>query len=434
VLELKIEKLNLGGQGIGYRGGKVCFVDYCIPNEKIRAEVIVEKKDYLVARCIEILEPSPYRIEPKCPIFKICGGCHLQHIDYKYQLQLKKEILLDSFRRIGKFEYDNIEVISDHPWHYRNRAQLPIQKNRELKIGYFKRGTHEVVNHKICYINQPAINKVVNVIRDYIKKSKILIYDEFQHKGNLRHLIVRCGTHTGQIFITFVTKSDLIPEILYKGLIEEIPEIVGITQNINPQRTNRILGRKNIHLSGRDYYEEIIDKKIFRIGPASFFQVNSPVFEKIIEKIKEEGEGHRVLDLYAGIGIIGICLSSQFKKVIVVEENSNAVNDGIENARLSGIKNIDFVVGRAEDNLNLIKGCDMIILDPPRKGVKKEIIEEIVRMKIGKIIYLSCNPASLARDMSLFIKGNYKIEKVFLFDMFAQTYHIEAMVLINLKN
>jgi len=431
--ELKIEKMNLGAQGIGYINGKVCFVDYTIPGEQIIAEIVIEKNDYTVAECIKVLQPSPYRVEPECPVFKICGGCHLQHIDYKYQVQLRKEILIDTLRHIGKIEYNNIEIIADNPWYYRNRAQLPVQKNSELKIGYFKKRTHEVVNHNICYINQNEINQTLVVIRNRIEKTGIKIYNELNHKGNLRHIILRRGVNTGQLFIIFVTREEPIPNALYNDLINEVPGLVGISQNINPQKTNRILGKKNITLAGADFYEEIIDNKLFRIGPTSFFQINTRVFEKIIEKIKAEIAGSLIIDLYAGVGVIGICLSPFCEKLIAIEEIPEAVKDGIKNAQQNRIENIEFISGKVEEEIIKIKDGDIVILDPPRKGVEKEIIERLSKMKIKKIIYLSCNPATLARDARLLMQKNYRIEKIFLFDVFPQTYHIESLTILAIQ-
>uniref|UniRef100_A0A7V0Z5Z8 23S rRNA (Uracil(1939)-C(5))-methyltransferase RlmD n=1 Tax=candidate division WOR-3 bacterium TaxID=2052148 RepID=A0A7V0Z5Z8_UNCW3 len=431
IVNLKIEKLNLGAQGIGYLNGKVCFVDFAIPEEEVAVEIILEKKDYNQARIVEIIKPSHTRIEPLCPVFKSCGGCQMQHIDYAHQIELKKDILLDTLRHIGKIEIEDAEVIFDTPLYYRNRAQLPVQKDRELKIGYFKKGTHEVIDHNVCYINQKEINEIVSILRERIKKSDIEIYDESRHRGNLRHIIVKRGTNTGQIFLTFVTRENRIPLIIYSGLRDEFKEIVGISQNINPEKTNRILGRKNIVLDGNGFYEERLGNKKFEIGPTSFFQVNTRIFEKIIERIRAEIDGSTLIDLYAGVGVIGICVADLCKRVIAIEENSASVKEGLNNARLNNIENIDFIVGRVEDKISSIKGCDTLIVDPPRKGIGEVVIKEFKNMRIKKIIYLSCNPATLARDANLIIKDGYKIKGLYLFDMFPQTYHIESLMVFN---
>ncbi len=428
IVELKIEKLNLGAQGIGYVDGKVCFVDFVIPGEEIKAEIITEKKDYNIAKCITIKEPSPYRIEPRCPVFMLCGGCQFQHIDYQHQVRLKKEILNDTLRRIGRIECSNIEVIAEQPWYYRNRAQLPVQDKNGARIGYFKKNTHEVVNHDICYINQNEINQALTIIRKRIAVSGIKIYNELNHSGNLRHIILRRGTNTGQLYLIFVTKEKNITKKLYDNLIDEIPGLVGISQNINNQKTNRILGSKNILLDGTDFYEELIDNKLFQISPISFFQVNIKIFGKIIEKIKSEITGSTIVDLYAGVGAIGICLAQACKKVIAIEENLYAVKDGIKNAQINRVENIEFIQARVEQKIDILKIGETVIMDPPRKGVEKSVIESVSKLKIKKIIYLSCNPATLARDANLLINNGYTIKNVYLFDMFPQTYHIETLI------
>ncbi|MCX7994611.1 MAG: 23S rRNA (uracil(1939)-C(5))-methyltransferase RlmD [candidate division WOR-3 bacterium] len=428
IFELKIEKMNLGAQGIAYLNGKVCFVDFVIPGEEIKAEIIKEKSDYNLMRYLEISRPSPVRIEPCCPVFKICGGCQMQHIDYPAQLELKKNILIDTLRRIGKIELNEIEVFYHNPWNYRNRAQLPVQRNKDLKVGYFKKGTHEVVPHEYCYINQKEINEIVFVLKERIKDSGIEIYDEIRHQGNLRHIIIRRGTNTGQIFITFVTKERFIPGKIYKGLMNKFHDIVGISQNINDKKTNRILGDENKLLEGREFYEERLFDKTFQIGPTSFFQVNIPVFEMAIERIRKEIEGSRIIDLYAGVGAIGICVAHLCNHVTAIEENTTSVLEGIKNAQLNNISNIEFIAGKAEDKIDSLERCDTLILDPPRKGTGEGVIKHLPRMNIKKIIYLSCNPATLARDAQLILKNGYRIKKLYLFDMFPQTYHIESLM------
>ncbi len=425
---MKIEKLNLGAQGIAYLNGKVCFVDFVIPGEEIEAEIIVEKGDYNVAKAIGIIRTSDSRVKPLCPVFGTCGGCQIQHIDYNKQIELKREILIDTFKHIGRIELKDIEVFYHEPWNYRNRAQLPVQKKKELKIGYFKKGTHKVVDYDICYINQKEINQVIEILRKDIKESNIEIYDEFRHKGNLRHLIIKRGTNTGQLYITFVTRKKSLPESIYKSLMQKIPQLTGINQNINDRKTNRILGKYNKILAGKDYYEEMVDGKRFRIGPTSFFQVNTPVFEKIVERIRQEIQGSRVIDLYSGVGIIGICVAPLCKSVLAIEENPEAIKNGIENAELNNIKNIDFIAGRVEKEVFKIKEADTVVLDPPRKGVARVVIEKLGEIPAKQIIYLSCDPATLARDANLIINNGYCIKRVFLFDMFPQTYHIESLV------
>ncbi len=429
-IKIKIEKLNLGGQGIGYLNNKVCFVDFSIPGEEIIARVIYEKKDYIVAKCLEIIKPSPFRIKPECPVFMDCGGCHLQHISYESQIDFKKEILVDTLRHIGKIDYTNIEILHDTPWHYRCRAQLPIQKNGTVRIGYFSKGTHRVVNTDKCLINHEVIDNALHTIRKRIEMSGVEVYDELRHTGNLRHLILKYGVETDQLHIMFVTRKRVLPPTLYKRLSDELINLVGIVQNINSRRTNRITGNANIILDGRSYYEDKIRDKIFRIGPNSFFQINKPVFEKIVAEIKREISGSVILDLYAGVGVIGICIADLVETVIAIEENRDAVNAGIENARINNIRNIKFFPGKVEERISGIGHADTVILDPPRKGVHREALQKLSEMKPQKIVYLSCNPATLSRDAQFLLNNGYQIKRICFFDMFPQTYHIETLMVL----
>ncbi len=429
-IRLTIEKLNLGGQGIGYINGKVCFVDFVIPGEEILASILLEKKDYNVAKSLEIIRPSPFRIKPECPLFMECGGCQLQHISYERQIDCKKGILVDTLRHIGKIDYNNIEIFHYTPWHYRNRAQLPIQKNGTVKIGYFSKGTHQVVNTNKCLINHEVIDSALCTIRKRIEMSGIAIYDELRHTGNLRHLVLKYGIDTDQLYIIFVTRKRVLPPALYKKLSEELPNLVGIVQNINSRRTNRIMGNENIVLAGRNYYEDRIHNKIFRIGPNSFFQINKPVFEKIITEIKKEISGSMILDLYAGVGVIGICVADLAETVMAVEENIAAINEGIANARINNVKNIKFVSGKVERKLTEIESADMIILDPPRKGIARETLDRLVELNSPRIVYLSCDPATLSRDTRSLINSGYHIKRACFFDMFPQTYHIETLMVL----
>lgn len=433
ILALKVEKMTMGGQGIGYINGKVCFVDRVIPGEIIQAEIFEEKRDYSIAKAMAVINPSPHRLNPACPIFNRCGGCQLQHISYKHQLDLKKKIFLDSLRHIGKIEA-NIDdfIYKDDIWYYRNRAQLPVQNKDNLKIGYFQSGTHKVIDQKTCLINHRLINSALPALRERIRKSNITIYDEPGHKGNLRHIIIKVGHNTNQVLISFVSKEKDLPKAIYEKLDKEIKGLVGITQNVNPLHTNRILGPHNHSLFGQNYYEEHIDSKVFRIGPSSFFQINTPVFKEVLKEIKNSisltGK-EVVLDLYAGIGVIGIYLGERASQVIAIEESLDAVKDGIVSAEINKIKNLQFITNTVADGLRQIKNADIAILDPPRKGISKEVVEQLVKLKIKKIVYLACDPATFARDAKQLIEKNYRMEKIFFFDMFPQTYHIESLTI-----
>lgn len=428
--ELKIEKLTYGGQGIGYLNGKVCFVDQAIPGETVRIAIKIQKKDYNVAVIKEIVHPSKYRVKPRCPIFGMCGGCHLMHIDPNSQLLFKKEIFLDTLRRTGRINRPVDKIISDDPWLYRNRVQIPVQYDRRLKIGYFKSGTHQVVDHKLCHVNHRKINECLPTIRHRIEQSRISIYNEKKHAGNMRHFIVKVGINTGQTYVSFVTRESRLPRQLYAGLTQDISGCVGISQNINTDRTNRVLGYRDIRLEGREYYEEKLDDLIFRLSPRSFFQVNTNIFSKILENISRSLiPDMNVIDLYSGMGVIAMYIASRSRQVIAVEENAVAVKDGIENARLNKITNVKFMQGKVEEKLGRIRRADVIILDPPRRGVSISSIKPLDHLNPKQIIYLSCNPATFSRDARHLIDRGYRMSRLMLFDMFPQTYHIESLAI-----
>lgn len=431
VLDLKIEKLTLGGQGLGFIDGKACFVDGGIPGEVVQVSIVQDKKDYAVGRLLQVVKASAHRVKPECALFPRCGGCQLQHIEYAQQLRLKSAMFAETMRRVGKIEMENPGVIHRKEWHYRNRAQLPVQPGKPARIGYFERGSHRVVDQTTCPVHDARINKALRVLRERIAESGITAYDEKQHRGTLRHLIIKTGIRTGQTYVMFVTKDRGFPKHLVRGLAQDIPDLAGVAQNLNPGRTNRILGKQSQLLLGQDYYEERLEQITFRVGPASFFQVNTDVFEAITSAIRErlapEPRG-TVLDLYSGVGAIGLCCAGAAERVIGIEEAPAAVAEARNNAAANKIANVEFRSGTVEKILPQIAKADAIILDPPRAGLAPAVIERLLALKPRLLAYLSCDPATFARDARRLVNGGYAIESTQLFDMFPQTHHIESLV------
>lgn len=428
--ELKIEKMTLGGQGLGHRNGKVCFVDRVIPGETVRAEVAAEKRDYIVARALDVVEPSRYRVTPLCPVYNRCGGCQLQHIAHEHQLTVKQDVFADALMHIGKIPVAINGFFFAETWNYRSRTQLPVQLRDRLNIGYFQSGTHKVIDHASCPINHPAINELLPAIRQRIAASGISIYDESSGRGNLRHIVINVGTRTNQRFVTFVTREKNIPLNLYQHLDQAGFAVVGVTQNINPGKTNRVLGPTATTLLGRDYYEEKIGRVKYRISAGTFFQINTGVLAKILPVIEDRlplSGDETVLDLYAGIGVMSMPLAARVKKVIGVEENPRAILDGLATCATQGVVNLQYLEGRVESLLATVKTADVAIIDPPRRGVEEAVLERVAAIGIRRIVYLSCNPASFARDARRLQSRGYRITETFLFDMFPQTYHIESL-------
>lgn len=436
MIELTIDKIIYGGDGIGEYDGVKVFVPYSAPQDRLLVSIQVKKKGYYIGRIKAILEPSPFRIQPPCPYFFICGGCHFQHLKYDYQLVVKKLFTNETLQRVGK-----IFCLASNPkpapteWHYRNKTQFPLAP--PLKIGYFQRKTHQIIETEKCLLHPTSFDSIRSFFKHSIREAKETIYDENQHQGNIRHLILRQGFNTNECLIVIVTKEKSVAPAVYQELTRlKGISIVGIVQNINPIKTNRILGNKFKPLIGQDfYYEKILDKK-FRISAGSFFQVNTAQTETLVQTVLKflspQGD-EQVLDLFSGVGTFSIILADLVGHITGIEVNPTAVADAQENLKLNSIKNVDFVCANAESALTGYRKfdkIDLVILDPPRKGLSNELIHSIVDLKPQCLCYISCNPATLARDLAQFDQLGYEATEIELVDLFPQTYHIEAVAKI----
>ncbi len=427
----RIDKIVYGGYGLcNYNGIKV-FVPYGVPLDYVQLKIKERKKTYYKATIHKLIEPSPFRTTPPCQYFTVCGGCDLQHIKYENQLRIKQEFFIESLQRISKLNLKDLPALSSsQPFHYRNKTQYPLSE-RPLRIGFYQKFSHNVINIDQCLLHPPLFDKIRESLRKQLNKIKESIYNEKKHKGNLRHIIIRQGMNTNQVLVIFVTRTHSINPLLYKFLPNLFPNIVSIIQNVNPERTNRILGKENIILYGKNYYQEKILDKTFNISASAFFQVNVDQAKKMVNIIKEYlVSAHRLLDLYCGVGFFAIMLSELAKKVIGIEINADAIHDAQKNAQLNNINNIEFIASSVENVIQDYKDIDTIILDPPRKGCSEKLLTNIIRMRPEKIIYISCNPATFARDLVIFQKYRYRLDKYHLIDMFPQTYHVESIAKI----
>ncbi len=442
---IKISDLAYGGDGVGKSSdGRAIFIPLTAPGDLVKAKITKIKKSYAFGELIEILKKGEARIDAPCPVYYDCGGCQLQHISYSKELELKKENIEELISRIGEIKDFKVNeaIFGVDDFRYRNKAQFPLEVDKENKItaGFYKRGSHEVVPYHDCLIQHPLINRILKTTLKELNKFKISVYDEKSHSGLLRHLVIRVGVCTNQALLVFVTNGSYFAEkeIIAENLLKKIPELKGVVQNINQKRTNVIFGEENKVIRGRSYIREYINKIAYNISVRSFFQVNTLVAGKLYEQIKTylgQSGKDTIIDAFSGTGSIALYLADKAKKIYAVESLSSAVKDGRENAVLNGIKNIEFIEGLVEEELDSIVKKDIIdtiIFDPPRKGLDKKTIKLLKKVKIKKIIYISCNPATQARDLKS-LKSHYNLIEVQPVDLFPQTYHIESAALLKLK-
>lgn len=427
-IKTRIEKIVFGGSGIASFEQMKVFVPYSAPGDIVQAKITERKRNYYVAEIKTMLEPSAMRTKPACPYFTDCGGCDFQHLKYEAQLQVKKESVLEVLSRIGHIRLSKpLSITPSVPFHYRNKSQYPLS-SRPLSIGFFRPFSHHVIDIEKCLLHPPIFDDIRARIKELVIMTKELIYNEIKHSGNLRHIIIRQGMNTNEILLTFVTRTQHLESDLYKPLPSQFKNIVGMTQSINPERTNRILGNKSRTLFGHNYFYEKISGKRFKVSADAFFQVNTQQAENIAKKLRKyTGHTNRVLDLYCGVGMLSIMIHDLANELYGIEIDEQAIRDARENAKLNNITNIEYIAAPAELAIRNYKNIDTVILDPPRKGCNENLLKNIARIKPKQIIYISCNPTTFARDMTILDNLNYQLIDFELIDMFPQTFHVESI-------
>ncbi|MBL4931576.1 23S rRNA (uracil(1939)-C(5))-methyltransferase RlmD [Clostridium paridis] len=442
---LEVVSQGYEGEGIVKVDGFPIFVEGALKGEKIKVLVIKVKKTYAFGKLLEILEPSKDRETPICPIYKRCGGCTLQHMKYRGQLDFKKDRVKDCVSKIGKLSEDLVldTIGAEYPYRYRNKVQLPVGLiNGEIHIGFYALRSHDIIDLKDCYIQDEVADKVVALTKEWMKKYNVLpatIEGKYNPKGVLRHIMIRKGFKTGEVMIVPVTNSLELP--YKKEFIEvmknNIEGLTSIVQNINDKETNVILGMRNNTLWGRDVITDYIGDFKFNISPLSFFQVNPMQTETLYSKALEFAEltGEEVVfDAYCGTGTITLFLSQKAKKVYGVEIVPQAIEDAWKNAKENNVENVEFFVGEAETVIPelISKGvkADVVVVDPPRKGCEQSLLEAIANISPKRIVYVSCDPSTLARDLRILEDMGYSTLKVQPVDMFPQTAHVECVALI----
>ena len=441
---LEITDLGSTGEGIGRVDGFTLFVKDALIGDVIQAKVIKVKKSYGYGRLMEIVTPSPYRTEPRCVQARACGGCQIQPLAYEEQLKYKENKVRGLLERVGKVQDYVMEPIigMEAPWHYRNKAQFPVgtTKDGEIVTGFYAGRTHSIVPVETCFIQHPENEKLMDIVRRWMNDHQVSAYDETTHKGLVRHIFTRIGKYTGEIMVCLVINGNKIPAA--QDLIERLVQVPGmksICLNLNREKTNVILGNEVKYLWGEHFITDFIGDVKYRISPLSFFQVNPVQTQKLYQTALEYGDIKKdevVWDLYCGIGTISLFLAKHAKQVCGVEIVPQAIDDARENARHNDIQNASFFVGKTEEVVpqqyeeNGIS-ADVIVVDPPRKGCDEKLLDCMVKMAPERIVYVSCDPATLARDLKFLEEHGYKVMKVRCVDMFPHSVHVETVVLLS---
>ena len=444
LVTLEIEDCGIDGEGIGKADGFTVFVKDAVIGDTVTAKIIKTKKNYGYGRLMEVLKPSPYRVEPKCEFARQCGGCQLQALSYDQQLVFKTNKVKGHLERIGGFTDIPMEPIigMDELFHYRNKAQFPVGRNKEGKIvtGFYAGRTHNIIENRDCALGVAENKEVLDRVIAHMEKYGIEPYNEATGKGLVRHVLIRYGYFTKEVMVCLILNGNKLPkeEQLVKSLCE-IPGMTSITINVNKKCSNVILGEEICLLWGQEYITDRIGDISYQISPLSFYQVNPMQTQKLYAKALEYADLHgeeTVWDLYCGIGTISLFLAQKAKFVRGVEIVPAAIENAKENAKLNGLENTEFFVGKAEEVLpreykkNGVY-ADVIVVDPPRKGCDETLLETMVEMNPDRIVYVSCDSATLARDLKYLCERGYELRKVCPVDQFGMTVHVETVVLLS---
>ncbi len=485
IVELRVASLAVGGDGISKDPGRPVFVAFAAPGDLIETELFDVRKDFARGKILKLLEAGEHRTKPPCALFGICGGCQLQHITYAEQLNVKRSFVQQASSRIGGIDENLVmeTIPAAHDLHYRNKVQFPVRnpKNSDrLLAGYYKADSHELVNIKHCPVQPELIDSIMELLKTLFEEEAFRAYDEKNRDGLLRHINARFSFSEQKALMTFVlniTETEFFSrraktlkhklEMIAKDLMAEIPEVAGVSVNFNSAHGNKILGREFLCIGGAEHIEERLrttredapqklrDGIRYRLHPGSFFQVNSEQAVRLFELVREavtDGGKRRpglLIDAYAGVGAMALWVADAVDKVIAIEEHAGAIQDGVHNAKLNDITNVDFQEGSTERGLiALIKEGvtpDVVLIDPPRKGLSAAAVESLLALGAERIVYVSCNPATLARDLKLLSEGlvierqdeaneqkvrGYKTKQIQPIDIFPHTHHVESVTIL----
>ncbi|GMG69166.1 23S rRNA (uracil(1939)-C(5))-methyltransferase RlmD [Tetragenococcus halophilus] len=444
-LEVTVVDLSYLGMGVAKVDGYPIFVENALPQEKILVRIVKVGKKFGFGKMLSIIQKSPYRQEVENEDLLRTGIAPLSHLKYEQQLVFKQEQVRNVLKKTAKMPEIQVEktIGMQQPFGYRNKAQIPIRKiDGILQTGFYRKNSHELIPIDHFFIQDPAIDAAIIVIREILQQFEVKAYNEKNNSGFLRHIVIRRGYHTHEMMVVLVTRKEHFfqGEKIAQAIQEKLPEVVSIIQNINPKQTNVILGEQEKVLLGRSYVYDQLLGKTYRISAKSFYQVNTPQAEVLYQKAFELADLKKsdvVIDAYSGIGTIGLSLANQVAHVYGMETIKQAVIDAQENAKLNGIKNAEYVTGKAEDIMPRWKEDgihpNVIFVDPPRKGLDQSFIETACQMKPEKFIYISCNPATMARDLKVFAEQEYFTDSIQPVDLFPQTHHVETVMMLKQK-
>lgn len=435
-IDLLVHSIGTGGEGVGSWNNFPIFVDGVLPGELATVRVTQSQRTFARARLQQLITTSPSRVSPICPLFYVCGGCQIMHLAYSEQLQYKQNAV---YKALSHY---NLESISQLPCKaspsqiiYRNKIQLPVRPNSEggCCIGLYAKNSHDVIDIDHCYVHCQLGEFVYNIVRGIVHKSSLKAYDPKSGSGHLRYILIKTAEKAEQVLVTFITFGQVDLQHIANELIAKAPQVKGVVHNINTNPGNFALGKESKTLSGTPFIEEKLSGITFRISPASFFQINTAQAENLYNQAlawADLRETDTILDAYCGIGTLSLQISRHVKHVVGIESVPEAIEDAKTNAEINNIHNSTFLCGNAEELIKTIDNVDLIFVNPPRKGCDPTFIREMLRLQPRKIIYISCNPETLARDLKLLRHQGYAVEKIQPFDMFPQTVHVECVACI----
>jgi len=444
-IPLTIKRLGINGEGVGYFKRTVAFVPGALPGEEVVAEVVNVEPKFIEAKLKKIRKKSPNRVNPPCPIYEKCGGCQLQHLAYDKQLAEKRDILIQALERHTDFAIEKLDIRPtigmEDPWLYRNKSQFQLGEIKgNIIAGLYSMNSHKLIDIPNCIVQHPSTNKVVRVVKDILNDLKIPVYNERKHTGIVRTIVARVAVGTGDVQVVLITASRELPkkDLIVAEIQKRLPEVKSIIQNINGKKTSLIFGDESLRLGGEESIQEVLGDISFELSSRAFFQLNPTQTVKLYDEVKKAANltgQEKVVDAYCGVGTIGLWLAKDAGEIRGMDVIKEGIEDARKNAKKHGIANARYEVGKAEDIMpKWIKSGwipDCIIVDPPRTGCDAALIDTILKSKAKRVVYVSCNPSTLARDLQKLAK-KYKIEYLQPVDMFPQTAHVETVCLLTL--